>query len=182
MLHPRTEIRRAVVTALRNATNVPTRIVDSRVIPHEEADLPLVTVRCVSEQVTDASEYQSARMLTRAARIEVEIVRALDTDGPSFEAALAETLDSDCRYVELAVTFDERLAERVQHIVLESTEIRLEPNATTPVGSALLTFAANYESAAQETLAPEFVLGRVVWDLAPTDGITDAEDTLDVQE
>ena len=181
-LHPRTEIRRAVVTRLKNVTNQPLRIVDSRVTPHRAGQLPLVSVRATSESVIAADEFESARILTRAFVLEVEIVRRSNTDDADYEAALAETLESDCRAVELAVADDETLAGRVQHIVLASTEIRFEAQAETPVGIALLTYTATYEAPAQETIAPEFALGSVLWDLAPTDGITDAEDTLDVQE
>jgi hypothetical protein len=181
-LHPRTEIRRAVVTRLRNVTNQPLRITDSRVTPHRASQLPLVSVGTTAERVTANDDYDGARILTRELTVEVEIARASNTDDASYEAALAETLESDCRYVELAIAEDETLAGRVRHIILESTAIRFEPIAQTPVGIALLTFTATYEAPAQETVLPEFSLGTVKWDLAPPDGITDAEDTLDVQE
>jgi hypothetical protein len=182
-LHHRTTIRRAVVTVLRNVTDQPLRIHDSKPIPLQAKHLPLVSVRTVSESVTDSNQFESARILTRALVVEVEIVRAANTgDGAGTEEALAEILDSDCRAVELAVTNDETLLETVQQIVLESTALRYESDANTPLGIALLTFAAQYEQPAQETVLPEFALGTVQWDLAPPDGIIDAEDSLDVEE
>ena len=183
-LHPRTEIRRAIVTRLRNVTNQPLRITDSRVSPHRTDQLPLVSVRTTDETVTEADDFESARILTRALTVEVEIVRRSNTDDSSYEAALAETLESDCRYVELAMAEDERLGGRVEHIVLASTSVRFEANAETPVGIALLTFTATYEAPAQETIAPEFALGTVQWDLAPKSNPiqVDAEDSLDVEE
>ena len=182
-LHHRTKIRRAVVTVLRAITNEPLRIHDSKVIPLQAEHLPLVSVRAVEELVTGADDYDGARILTRELKIQVEIARAANTqNGAGYEEGLAEILDSDCRAVELAVTEDERLLKTVQRIVLESTAIRFESEANTPIGIALLTFAATYEAPAQETVLPEFALGTVKWDLAPPDGITDAEDDLDVEE
>lgn len=170
------------MTRLRNITNNPKRVFDSRAISFEPEDLPFVSVRTGAEQVVADDDSAGARILTRQLVVEVAVARAANTDSADSEAALAEILDSDCRAVELAVAEDETLNRRVQHIILASTAPRYEANAETPVGIALLTFIATYEAPAQETVLPEFALGTVRWDLATPDGHIDAEDNLDVQE
>jgi len=175
-LHPRSLIRRAVVTALRaEAGGLAGQIHASRVLPLNRARLPAVLVYANSERIV-GSRDDAGRIPIREIELVVEIVAASS-------AELDEILDSHALAIERIVQQDETQAGHAEDTVLGDTKLTFVQEADAIYGSCQITFRVTYAQPAHENIEPDLGAASVRWDLGPEpDSQIDAEDRIAYEE
>lgn len=177
-LHPRKQIRDAIVTALVGKTGAGERVYPSRVRPWREKLLPAMGVYLTSESADH--EDSAPRAYRRRADIVVEIVAGADE-------RLDDLLDAEAQRVENALLPDPELGGLVADLEMTGTEIELDVQGDTVLGRCAVTFAATYWTEPPEPVLDDFETAGVDWDLAQPneetgqsapDGTPEAEDII----
>jgi len=169
MTATRQQIVTAVAAMLRAALPaVEGRVYPSRVRHIQSARLPAIGVYGLKETLDD--EGTSPPRYTRDLTLSVEVVAS----GEGMDATLNELADA----VEDCLLADPTLGGLVQDLEMRGIEISLAEKGDELVGCARVDAGVWYERARQQPDLDDFATGGVRWDLAPPDGVTDAEDTI----
>lgn len=175
-LHPRKQIRDAIVSSLSGKTGAGAKVYANRVRPWRGGNLPAIGVYLSSE--TADHEDSSPRHYLREADIVVEIVAAAD-------GQLDDLLDAIALQVEAVIladpTMDATLGDLLEDLVMTGTETQLDKDGDTIIGKAAITFTATYRTLPPEPTLDDFNTGHVDWDMTEADGVIDATDTITVQ-
>lgn len=133
--HPRENIRAAVVTALKDNTDVGSKVYPSRVIPVAQDELPLILVYANSEAIEIYQE--SPREYERVLSLSVEMCADADEN-------LDNELDALALQVEHRLMQDHTLGELCRDVVLKGCELTVSADGDTPIGSCVLTYEITY--------------------------------------
>jgi hypothetical protein len=153
------------------ATNAGAKVDQLRTTPIAESELPIICLDDTTTRITEDGNYLSVSLT-------VEVTVAMSKNAaPSFVRAAMND-------VVRAVGLDYRLGGLVEKIVPVSTEINAQ-QAEYKFVAGLVTFQATY----REPYPPEidasgmvpFLRFRDKWDLAPSDGQIDAQDSVDLE-
>lgn len=147
-LHPRQEIRQALVAALKGTADPrPTaagdRVFETRFVPWRTQQLPAISVYATSEPIREGSKETAPRELTRDVRMVVDVVVAAADDAD-------DALDALCLQVETALHADPTLGGKASDCVLEDTELGTIADSGRPMAAAQLTYVATYITGAPE--------------------------------
>lgn len=145
MAHQRELIRHAVVTLLTGAnTAAGSRVVGTRVEPHQQRLLPAISVYTLSESVDQDSALRSPIELTRELKLEITAWVAHADAFPVDDA-----MDDLAEQIEAAMASDYYIAGTVADQILESTEMQVveDDGRSDPlVGIVTLTYAITYRT------------------------------------
>lgn len=136
MSHGRQQVRDAVVTAVTGLTTTGTRVYSGRVFPLSRLRLPALFVYSLEEEVVEEQGVmglEQLRKLTVAVEVLTEANESLD-----------DAVDQICAEVEIAIHADTTLGGVSKWIEYTGVEITLEDGGQKAVGSAQMTFAAEY--------------------------------------
>ena len=146
-MHARTQIRKAVVTLLKDNTSAGSNVFEARVYPINEPKLPALLVYTKQETVGEQSisrprTHQRELMLT----IEAYVKARGNVDELTDDLALE---------VEQLIATDPTLGGLVKDIVLDTTETQFLDEGERPIAVAVLTYSILY---VVKENAPETVL------------------------
>lgn len=136
MSHARQQVRDAVATTVTGLTTTGARVYPGRIHPISRLRLPCLFVYSLEEAVDDSGEVMGLdqwRRLTVAVEAIAEANQSLD-----------DTLDDICAEVETAVHADVTLGGLTKWCEYTGVEIELDEGMQKPVGSARMTFMAEY--------------------------------------
>lgn len=136
MSHARQQVRDAVVTALGGLTTTGTRVYSGRVHPLHRTRLPALLVYSLEESVAEDSAVMGLDQL-RTLVVAVEAITEANAD-------LDDSIDTICAEVETAIHADVTLGGVTKWIEYTGVEIELEEGLQKPIGSARMTFRAEY--------------------------------------
>lgn len=120
-LHPRQEIREALVAALKGTADPrPTaageRVFETRYVPWRTQQLPAISVYATSEPTRETSRSTAPLEYTRDLNMTVEAVLSANADAD-------DALDAICLQIERAVHRDPTLGGKSSNLVLIETEL-----------------------------------------------------------
>lgn len=168
-LHPRKQIRDAIVTALLTKTGAGTRVYPNRVRPWRAKNLPAIGVYTKSEE---ANHHDSApRAYERRALVVVEIVADADDH-------LDDVLDLQALLVETILLADPTMGGVADDLVLSDSSLDFLEKGDTLQGCCAITFEATYWTEQPEPTLDDFETANVEWDVATPDGQIEAVDTI----
>src|SRR5262249_8060575 len=133
--HPRKQIRDKVVSLLIGKTDASSNVFPSRVRPIEEPILPTIQVYANSE--TSEIWQEAPREYERKLSLSVQITAKADD-------SLEDVLDQIALQVEDALRQDHTLGESCRDVVLTGTELTLNQNGNTLIGSCVITYDILY--------------------------------------
>ena len=182
-MHPRQEIREAVVAILKGATSVGNRVFKSRLAPFFAPELPCIAVYTVEETADD--QRTAPRVLYRKLTLAVEIFAKVNDD-------LDDVLDGIASQVEAVLFQNDTLNDMAADCVLASTKIVfVEEKGDRFIGAASMHWTVEYTTPApDEVILPDLTTVSTGWDLAvpgedgsaaKPDGVVDALDTLSIE-
>jgi hypothetical protein len=148
-LHPRQEIREALVAALTGTADPrPTaageRVFETRFVPWRTAQLPAISVYATAEQVEEGSKSTAPRELTRWVSMTVDAVVVASENAD-------DELDALCLEIETAIHADPTLAGKASDCILTSTELGTIADTGRPMAAAQLVYEVSYITAAPES-------------------------------
>lgn len=135
-MHARTQIRKAVITLLKDNTSAGSNVYEARVYPINEPKLPALLVYTKQETVGEQSisrprTHQRELMLT----IEAYVKARGNVD---------EVTDNLALEVEQLIATDPALGGLVKDIVLDTTETQFSDDGERPIAVAVLTYSILY--------------------------------------
>lgn len=142
-VHPRQQIRRAVVDLLRGQTPAEDRVLASRVVPWRVNQLPAIAVYALREQVDPVSESRAPRVLTRMVDLAIEAALIWDQ-------TIDDAIDGMALAIERALHADDTLADTAAGSLLQSTTVDLSAEGQAPIGLLTLVYRVTYETGAPE--------------------------------
>lgn len=147
-LHPRQEIREALVAALKGTADPrPTaageRVFETRFVPWRTAQIPAISVYATAEQVGEGSKATAPRELTRLVSMTVDAVVAAN-------AQADDALDALCLQIETAIHADPTLGDKASDCILASTDLGTITDGDRPMAAAQLVFEVTYITGAPE--------------------------------
>lgn len=145
-MHPRKQIRDKVVSLLIGKTDAANNIFPSRVRPIEEQTLPTVQVYANSESTEIWQE--APREYERKLSLSVQITAKADD-------SLEDVLDAIAIQVEDVLRQDHTLGELCRDVILSGTELTLNQNGDTLIGSCNITYDILYYTRAVADRIPE---------------------------
>ncbi|MBI4212049.1 MAG: hypothetical protein HY540_05365 [Deltaproteobacteria bacterium] len=145
-MHPRKQIRDKVVSLLIGKTDAANNIFPSRVRPIEEQMLPTVQVYANSESTEIWQE--APREYERKLSLSVQITAKADD-------SLEDVLDAIAIQVEDVLRQDHTLGELCRDVILSGTELTLNQNGDTLIGSCNITYDVLYYTQAVADRIPE---------------------------
>ncbi len=134
-MHQRKQIRDKVVSLLIEKTDAGHKIFPSRVIPIEEQTLPSIQVYANSE--TSEIWQEAPREYERKLSLSVQITAQAGDQ-------LEDVLDQIAEQVENVLRQDHTLGELCRDIVLAGTELTINQNGDTLIGSCNITYDILY--------------------------------------
>lgn len=145
-MHPRKQIRDKVVSLLIGKTDAGNNIFPLRVRPIEEQTLPTVQVYANSES---SEIWQEApREYERKLSLAIQITAKADDN-------LEDVLDTIAEQVENVLRQDHSLGELCRDVILSGTELTLNQNGDTLIGSCNITYDLLYYTLAVADRIPE---------------------------
>lgn len=144
MPHERTIIRRKAVEVLTSALDG-VAVLDARPLPVDEKELPAVSVYTNEEPLDEDTRHSAPRWMRRRLRLRVECMvfpEAADDEDPD----VAGAVDDLCLDVENALLEDETLGGELADLYLTNTEIEFPDHGHAVLGTAVLTFVAEYDT------------------------------------
>lgn len=145
-MHQRKLIRDKIVSLLVDKTDAGANVFPSRKRPVEEQILPTIQVYANSESVEIWQE--APREYERRLSISVEITAKENDD-------LDVTLDTIAEDVEAQLTQDHTLGELCRDIILTGTDITINDNGDTLIGSCKITYDVLYYTLAVADMIEE---------------------------
>lgn len=136
MSHGRQQVRDAVVTAVTSLTTTGSKVYSGRVFPLSRLRLPALFVYSLEEEVVDE---QSVMGLEQLRRLTIAVEALTEAN-----ASLDDALDDICSEVEVAIHADTTLGGVAKWIEYSGVEITLDDGGQKAVGSAQMTFLADY--------------------------------------
>lgn len=141
-LHPRTEIRQAVIDTLQQWTAAGDRVVSMRVTPWQPEALPAIAVYTLRETVDfEQSVHSAPRVLRRVLDVLIEGAVALKAD-----QAVEDAIDVFADQIERAMHRDEWFGRRVARSMLVSTELERSDLGDSPVGVVRMVYRLEYDT------------------------------------
>ena len=178
-MHPRKQIRDKVVSLLIGKTDAGNKIFPSRGRPVEEQAFPAIQVYANAES---SEIWQEApREYERKLSLAIQITAKADD-------SLEDVLDQLALQVEDVLRQDHTLGELCRDVILTGTELTLNQNGDTLIGSCNITYEIPYYTLAVADRIPENGYNDLnTMDIkyhAPTtpQNQNDAEDVLDLSQ
>lgn len=137
MTLPRTSIRQYVRMQLLGNTDAGQNVYDTRIAPFFEADLPLINILILNEDIDDQSNGYSHNRQTLKSTLHVLAIVALgSTDSPGV------VMDALCE--QIAAKIDRHLGGNATRCEYRSTDIQIHDEGATPAIMAVLTYDLEY--------------------------------------
>jgi hypothetical protein len=136
--HVRKQIRDAIATAVTGLTTTGTRVFTDHAYPLQQAELPGLLVRTLTE-TSQGITLPAPRRLQRTVRFAVIAYAALESD-------VQNTIDQVCKEVEIALAMP-NLGIPAKQITLIATTLDISGDGTLPVGRAAMTYECLYFTA-----------------------------------
>ena len=137
-MHPRQQIRDAIVTAVTGLTITTDNVFNSRVYRLSDSQLPALIV-FTEDESSDRETNGVDGLLMRTLNIMVE-VSAHESAGKSIE----DTLDDIALEVETALGADRDLGGLTTDLFLSGTASKFDPEGEQPFGTLEMTWTAEY--------------------------------------
>ena len=131
MPHVRNDLRAAIVTAVTGLAQTQARVHTARVYPLRELDMPALVVNTTA----DNAETEGG-----AAALYVPRVISVEVQAYARGANLANTIDTICEQVEVALGAALTVQGKPVLLVYQATEIEFDGEAEQPIGRATITF------------------------------------------
>jgi hypothetical protein len=183
-------IRKKIIELLKGQTDAEDRVFPNASIPPWSKDLPAILV---FNRLEDAEEWAKApRELKRMVDFSVEITAAGSDEHellPPNVNSLSDILDDIAQQVEDVFEKDETLGGTADDSILTSTQFDVEGSGEQPIGSARLVFRVTYYRAAPDSIdkqgiTDDFNKANAKYEIghhdSAPDGVTDAEDNVDI--
>jgi hypothetical protein len=138
MSHVRQDLRAAVVAAVTGLAQTQARVHTARVYPLRELDMPALVVNTTS----DSAETEGGIDVLYVPRVVTVEVQAYARG-----ANLANTLDTICEQVEVALGAALTVQGKAVQLIYQATEIEFDGEAEQPIGRAAMTFNATLYTA-----------------------------------
>jgi hypothetical protein len=166
----RKAIREKIVELLTGETDAQDRVYPSRVLPVWSTQLPAILVYTPSD-TREIDSHPKRYAVDLQVRIEILQKSSSNLDGE------LDTLGSQVEYI---LDQDFTLGDLVQDILHNSTELVMDKEGETQIGSLILTFTTRYYK--ESTTDPQFLdnLDGVVTDWLPNDATTASIETQDI--
>ncbi len=185
-VHPRTEIRRAVVSTLARATGTPAvyptdcadRVFASRADPLLLKTLPALSIYTPDEPVDQREsciwpDPANPGTQKRTLRLAIEII------APGIQCD--DLLDRIALQVETAMAADPSIGRRAESLALEETEIAFFPDGERLIAAARLTYAIVYRTkTVTAPAAPGIVATHIMGSWAPDIGRAHVDDYIEI--
>lgn len=139
-MHPRKVIRSAVHAILLNATAAGTRVYKSRKVPHRKAELPVINIYTLEENIEEDSISMAPRELERNISLVLEGWVAVPDDAPD------DAMDDLAEEIETAMHADFYLGDTVSDSILQSTVLDIFPDGDRLMGMVALVYSVTKRS------------------------------------
>lgn len=137
MAHARKQIRDAIVTALTDLPSTGNNITTSRIIPHEGAKLPAISVYTKNE-LSEPMTLSVSRRMKRVVNVVVDVaIKASNS--------LDDAVDAIAVSIEQAMATDTSLQNLVKSVTLTETDVQFNFEGDQRMAFMVMNYAIEYQ-------------------------------------